>query len=174
MNKRIKIRFKFIYDSIGIFLFYLLTLIIANFVVYHNDAHNLPWKVNVIVVLIFILPSVFIIVEYLHFNFKGELYFDYDEEEIVHLTKEGEVVYKAKDIDRIIYCCSNAKANGKNPLMPTDEFYFYCIKMKDGKDLFATCFSADLLNFTAVKNVREEVFIPSIHYHKYLSRFSSR
>ena len=114
-----------------------------------------------IVGVIFIVPSILLLVEYLVFSLRVNVIVEGND--VIILQNSSEIRYKYSDIIHVTkYCSYPYSQNRRLIYFSTDSFYFMKIKTVDDKEFILTSLMTDMRNFQFKVNTTEGRFIASI------------
>ena len=155
-----KIKLKYILKTIATTLLLLFSVVIL----YILGELNFT-KINIhplsIVGIIFIAPSILLLMEYLVFSVRMNVIVEGNN--VIILQSSSEIRYKYSDIVHVTkYCSYPYSQNRKRIYFSTDSFYFMKIRTTDDGEFILTSLMTDMKDFQFEVNTIEGRFIASI------------
>jgi hypothetical protein len=154
------LKLKFILKTLSIAILSIVVILII-FILDKSGVQKINVHAIGIVGLIYIIPSLVLLIEYLFFSLNKRI--QIEGTTIVILENNLIINYQYSDILFVTKFCSYPYSQNRTRCyLATDCYYFLKIKMKDNKEFLVTSLMTDMSNNQFIINKIEPKFIPSI------------
>lgn len=153
-----KIKLKYILSSVRLMLI-LFSLSIILFILSNLISIQIDWDILGIVVFIYLLPGIYLFIEYFIYSYNKKISIDFLTREI---TINGNAILSFEDIESIEKICSYPFAERRRVWLTSDTFFYYKVSLVNKDVLIITSFISDSI-FTQKNQVKiRKKIIPSI------------
>ncbi len=134
----------------------------SGFVNINKERYNGNYLPVLIPLSLITIPSAYLYLEYLFFNYGMALSIDVSDRKIHLKTRKSEHEYAFSQIEKITKVCSFPAGENRLRRMPTDTFSYHVIELENNCKIIVSSLIVDDFRINGVRNDVKKKFIPAI------------